>query len=959
MNHEETDLFTRKSIRRALKAYHNLQKLGKHPLTSLTIVDEHHQSAGRTDVPIDYGLSLQRVLRAAIEELRVDSGDPDLSSRPWRPYIILKREFVDQESPDYLAVQLHQPDGIGISPRTYQYARSRAIDRLASILREWEEDIRSIAAAGMQTIPFLAPIKPDYRLVGRSDLLCTLKRKLFADGSARLCALSGLPGVGKTALAVELVHDQEVLAHFSDGVLWAGLGREPDILAHLGEWAEALGCTPDQLSERTTVKDRQELLRAAIGQRRILLVVDDAWRSDEALAFQVGGTNCAHLATSRQPNIGLDFAGDGLIPVRELEVHEGLTLLRGLAPEAIAFEPDAAEDLVRAVDGLPLALTVMGRFLSKAVYGGQPRRLRAALARLRDITERLQLKQPQAPVGHFPALPPGMPVSVWAAIAISDETLSETTRYAFYALSVFPPKPNTFSELAAAAVAAEPVEFLDELFDSGLLENGGPGRYTLHQVIYDYAALKLEDENALERMVAYYVDFVQTHRREYDVLEVDRKNVLAALSLAHRYKMYADLNEGANAFDDFLAARGLYDRARGLLKQAEDAARQLKDSRRLASTLRNLGRAERNLGNVVAAQSIYLEAIDISENAADEDMQAIYADLNLSIGATYLDQVELDAAEQCFQRGLSVAQSIGAPELSLKLQANLGAVARRRGYLSQAEVHFRKALDQAHTFGDPEHISSLLLSLGTIAADRGDYGLASRYYRDSLTIAQEVGHRELECYLRVNLGETAHKLGDYADAEANLRQAQSVAEDIGHQFVICAISEELGVVALKRGQLGVAEEYLNDAYEMARRSGYRDYICISRLNLGLLASARGDYGLAQDHIEESLHLARAMGHRRLIGTNLCQLGELAFLHQEMNLALTHFQEALEIAQKWGMEELAADTLYGLGRVQFAQGQIAEAERLGQESLRFFVALSHSKASEIREWLTGLPSHSHD
>ena len=48
------------------------------------------------------------------------------------------------------------------------------------------------------------------------------------------------------------------------------------------------------------------------------LVVCVVWQSEHALAFQVGGVNCAYLVTSRQPNIGLDFAGDGLIPVREL-----------------------------------------------------------------------------------------------------------------------------------------------------------------------------------------------------------------------------------------------------------------------------------------------------------------------------------------------------------------------------------------------------------------------------------------------------------------------------------------------------------------------------------------------------------------------------------------------------------------------------------------------------------------
>src|SRR5215469_12448337 len=67
-------------------------------------------------------------------------------------------------------------------------------------------------------VTFLAPPQPPYPLVGRADMLGDLKEKLIARKSLALSALRGLPGVGKTALAVALAYDPEVLSHFSDGV---------------------------------------------------------------------------------------------------------------------------------------------------------------------------------------------------------------------------------------------------------------------------------------------------------------------------------------------------------------------------------------------------------------------------------------------------------------------------------------------------------------------------------------------------------------------------------------------------------------------------------------------------------------------------------------------------------------------------------------------------------------------
>ena len=67
---------------------------------------------------------------------------------------------------------------------------------------------------------------------------------LFAGCPHRLyylaLAAEGLPGVGKTTLAVALAHHPRILTHFRDGILWAGLGPTPDVMSLLGNWAQEL-----------------------------------------------------------------------------------------------------------------------------------------------------------------------------------------------------------------------------------------------------------------------------------------------------------------------------------------------------------------------------------------------------------------------------------------------------------------------------------------------------------------------------------------------------------------------------------------------------------------------------------------------------------------------------------------------------------------------------------------------
>src|SRR5438270_3093811 len=102
--------------------------------------------------------------------------------------------------------------------------------------------------------------------------------------------------------------------------------------------------------------------------------------------------------------------------------------------------------------GLPLALLLVGNFLRVQSYNGQPRRIRQAIERLRIVEMRLHLQEPQALVERSPSLADAPAISLHTLIAVSDQQLDERARTALYALSVFPPKPNTFSESAALTV---------------------------------------------------------------------------------------------------------------------------------------------------------------------------------------------------------------------------------------------------------------------------------------------------------------------------------------------------------------------------------------------------------------------------------------------------------------------------------------------------------------------------
>ncbi len=433
------------------------------------------------------------------------------------------------------------------------------------------------------------PLPPPIHLVGRDEELARLRQRLKSGGSVALTALNGLPGVGKTTLSITLAHDPELRAHFKDGILWAGLGPEANMQSHLSRWGTLLGLSSSEMSTLSGTEAWAVALRRTIGSRTMLLVIDDAWKLEDALTLKVGGSNCAHLVTTRFPYIATQIAADGATAIKELNSEEGMVLLRMLAPQVVEAETQRARELVMAVGGLPLALNLIGNYLRMQSYTGQARRITAALQRLSDAGERLNISEPRGPVERHPSLPGDTPVSLRTVIAVTDQQLASPVSAALHALSVFPPRPNSFSEEAALAVAACGVETLDQLTDTGLLESSGPDRYSLHQTIADYARQQLSDYTAFGLLVAYITSFVELHRKDYEILEIESSNILAALEAAAEQAHYRELTRTACAFAPFLLSRGLYSTAETHLHSAYNAAMAEQDNYGLASTLLYLG----------------------------------------------------------------------------------------------------------------------------------------------------------------------------------------------------------------------------------------------------------------------------------------------------------------------------------------------------------------------------------
>jgi len=640
---------------------------------------------------------------------------------------------------------------------------------------------------GAVSDPLIPPL-PQTALVGREWEVALLKERLCASGTETVIAVHGLPGVGKTTLAVTLAHAPDMRALFPDGVLWVGLGSSPDLVGQLRRWASLFGLHEAPMHTRNP-EALALRVRSAIGERQMLLVIDDAWTMQDALVFQIGGPRCVHLVTTRFPHLAVQLTPGEPVSLQELSTRQSLDLLRLLAPQVVEQEVEKAHLLAQTVGGLPLALTLTGNYLRRQAASGQRRRIQAALEQLSQVETRLHLSEPCGPVSRHPGLPSEQSLSLHAVIALSDQHLSEEARRALYALAVLPHKPSSFSEAAALVVSASCVCALDDLIDTGLLENGGDGRYSLHQTIADYASICLTDTQPQQRLIQYAHDVVQAHRTNYELLDQESETILAALETAYKMEKKEELVCNVCDFISYLLVHGNYSLAERHIQRAYQAAVALKDHRSLITTLLYRGQIAQKQGNYPQAEADFQQALVIAHQSNDpERISAVLRDL----GWVSWKRGNYVQAEASLKEGLALARRIDDPERISDVLQTLGALVGNLGDYRQETVYLQEGLALARTIGDRERICKSLIHLGIAFAEVGNHVQAERLFQEGLEVARQIGHKEWSSALLVNLGEIGSVQGNYTQAESYIREGLTLAEQIGHKEWSGALFVNLG-----------------------------------------------------------------------------------------------------------------------------------------------------------------------
>ncbi len=349
-------------------------------------------------------------------------------------------------------------------------------------LRLDDERIEALRRKLFPKSPGLPPPFPSLLFVGRAKAMDEIRKQIAHAGRGALVIVRGWPGVGKTTIMSAIGRDGRVLRQFADGVLWTSLGQSPSLLTSLAGWGSALGT--DKVLRAPTLNAACEQIAPLLYSKEMLLLVDDVWDPAHLAPFQaIAGPRCAVVATTREPNVAEAFTANRahVYPLPVLEEKYAVELFQAIAPEVAQQHRRESEELVRALECLPLAIHVAARLLAtESKFGWGIENL------IEDVKSGAAIVDAPAPDDRieFGEIP-----SVAALLRKSTDRLSEPVREYYAYLGVFAPKPATFDLAALKAVweLDDPKPVVRELASRGLLEPVGQGRFQMHALLVAHA----------------------------------------------------------------------------------------------------------------------------------------------------------------------------------------------------------------------------------------------------------------------------------------------------------------------------------------------------------------------------------------------------------------------------------------------------------------------------------------
>ncbi|MEM7129457.1 MAG: BTAD domain-containing putative transcriptional regulator [Chloroflexota bacterium] len=765
----------------------------------------------------------------------------------------------------------------------------------------------------LQTIPrALTP------LIGREQELTALNG-LMVNPEIRLLTIVGPGGIGKTHLAMETALAWQ--SSFQHGAALVSLAALDSATGLLSAMAEAL-----RFSFYEDTPPEQQILDY-LREKQMLLVMDNFEHLLDGVGLVIKmleeAPDLKILATSRMrlqihgeqlyPLDGLAYPGDEM-PINSMIVEKSqhrfgaLTLFEQQARRSnpdFELPHEMSADVIRIcrlVEGIPLAIILAAGWIEML----RPDEIANEIERNFNF---LQDEQGGLPARHQ---------NLQAVFDHTWSLLTEREQSILQKSSIF---RGGFTQESAQAVMGARLSDLMALVSKFLLHRTADGRFTIHELLRQFAAQKLSQLPGRESLVyqdhsEFFSTFLQQHegdlksaRQQQALIEIEREgeNIRVAWQWAVEHGELKHLDSSINCLGTFYEWRARFHDGEASCRMATERLLHL-----------HTGEGKRILSKLLTWQAYFNRLLGQIEPA------------------NHLVQQSLGLLSEPVLNNQDIEREKAATYLELGQQAENMMEAQE--WLGQALSIYRK-------LNETSELAHVLYLLGSKSDHADSDNERALLLEESLKLYRSIENKRGMVNVLTIQGLDKVLQGKAIEGEDLLKQCLSICREVGANALPLDCLGILGIASLVQGKFEEARSWFSENLELCEELGTRPRMVGTMATLSHATAHLGYFGESQAIAKRALELCSDLNEPWTTSYVLWCVGAAELVEGDLTRAEESLSRSVAMHKELGWAHRGHDVMITLG---FAHLQLGKLDKI-QECLSDVLPLAH----QTRSFITGV------
>ena len=280
--------------------------------------------------------------------------------------------------------------------------------------------------------------------------------------------------------------------------------------------------------------------------------------------------------------------------------------------------------------------------------------------------------------------------------------------------------------------------------------------------------------------------------------------------------------------------------------------------------------------------------------------------------------------QELAQQALELAEILSDPKQTALALYILGSIATRQGDYIGANLKYNQSLSLYRQLDDKRGVASVLYSLSTAAFTQADYELAARNGLECLQLYEELEDAEGLGQAYIILGNLEYAKSNYLAARSYYLQSLETLRKTGQKRLLAYTLNNLGIIAALLEEYESVFHYFNECVILAREIGDKQSELYGLINLVELSLLQENFTSARANVEKSMLLARQMGSKNFLADSLELSGWLELKINKYSKAQPLFVEALHLRAELGNREDCNKLFCGFIKLTWQANQLEQA-----------------------------------